>query len=72
MQYERPRITQMHLSVFGFSRGAAEARVFCNWVQRFCGGVIGEAKVNLRFLGLFDTVASVGLADSAACCRRSP
>ena len=65
VQYERPRITQMHLSVFGFSRGAAEARVFCNWVQRFCEGVIGGAKVNLRFLGLFDTVASVGLADSS-------
>ncbi|WP_256254864.1 phospholipase effector Tle1 domain-containing protein, partial [Pseudomonas agarici] len=62
---KRPRITLLHLSVFGFSRGAAEARVFCNWIQQICGGVIGEAKVNLRFLGLFDTVASVGLADSS-------
>jgi len=64
-QYERPRITQLHLSVFGFSRGAAEARVFCNWIQEASGGVIGEAKLNLRFLGLFDTVASVGVADSS-------
>ena len=65
MQYERPRIIQLHLSVFGFSRGAAEARVFCNWIQDICGGVIGEAKVNIRFLGIFDTVASVGIADSS-------
>ncbi|NWC11761.1 DUF2235 domain-containing protein, partial [Pseudomonas agarici] len=62
---KRPRITLLHLSVFGFSRGAAQARVFCNWIQQICGGVIGEAKINLRFLGLFDTVASVGLADSS-------
>ncbi|WP_158243792.1 MULTISPECIES: phospholipase effector Tle1 domain-containing protein [unclassified Pseudomonas] len=27
--------------------------------------MIGEAKVNIRFLGLFDTVASVGIADSS-------
>ena len=65
VQYERPRVTQLHLSVFGFSRGAAEARVFCNWIQQICSGVIGKAKVNLRFLGLFDTVASVGIADSS-------
>lgn len=64
-QYERPRITQLHLSVFGFSRGAAEARVFCNWIQEASGGVIGESKLNLRFLGIFDTVASVGIADSS-------
>ncbi|WP_211208503.1 phospholipase effector Tle1 domain-containing protein, partial [Pseudomonas agarici] len=41
---KRPRITLLHLSVFGFSRGAAQARVFCNWIQQICGGVIGEAK----------------------------
>ncbi len=62
---KRPRITLLHLSVFGFSRGAAEARVFCNWIQQVNGGVIGEAKVNIRFLGIFDTVASVGIADSS-------
>jgi len=62
---KRPRIIKLHLSVFGFSRGAAEARVFCNWIREASGGMIGEAELNLRFLGIFDTVASVGLADSS-------
>lgn len=62
---KRPRITQLNISVFGFSRGAAQARVFCNWIRQVSDGLIGDAKLNLRFLGLFDTVASVGLADSS-------
>jgi len=62
---KRPRIIKLHLSVFGFSRGAAEARVFCNWIREASGGLIGDAELNIRFLGLFDTVASVGLADSS-------
>ncbi len=62
---KRPRIIKLHLSVFGFSRGAAEARAFCNWIREASGGMIGEAELNMRFLGIFDTVASVGLADSS-------
>ena len=61
---KRPRITKLHLSVFGFSRGAAEARVFCKWIQMASRGRVGAASLNMRFLGLFDTVASVGLAAS--------
>ncbi|MBN6151543.1 DUF2235 domain-containing protein [Xanthomonas sp. AmX2] len=61
----RPRITRIHLSVFGFSRGAAEARTFCNWVALATEGKVGAADVNLRFLGIYDTVASVLLADSS-------
>lgn len=62
---KRPRVIRVNLSVFGFSRGAAEARTFCNWLQQVTGGVVGEAVLEFRFLGLFDTVASVGLADSS-------
>jgi hypothetical protein len=64
------KVITLHLSVFGFSRGAAEARTFCNWLQLILkeatGGKIGTALLQrVRFLGLFDTVASVGLADSS-------
>lgn len=63
---QRPRVTKMHLSVFGFSRGAAEARAFCQWIQLVAENMtIGEAALELHFLGIFDTVASVGLADSS-------
>lgn len=62
---KRPKVTQVHLSVFGFSRGAAEARVFAKWIQMATQGRIGHAGLNLKFLGVFDTVASVFLADSS-------
>jgi hypothetical protein len=59
------KITQLNISVFGFSRGAAEARTFCNWFYDLC--VKGEGSyhicgipVRIYFLGIFDTVASVG------------
>ena len=68
LQSNLPYITQINLSVFGFSRGAAEARVFVNWLLEACehkGGSYSLAgmALNLQFLGLFDTVASVGLAN---------
>ncbi len=62
---KRPRITKVHLSVFGFSRGAAQARTCCQWIRKATGMKVGEAALNMRFLGIFDTVASVGLADSS-------
>lgn len=62
---KRPNITRLHLTVFGFSRGAAEARTFANWVKLATKGNVGPAALNLRFLGLYDTVASVLLADSS-------
>jgi len=61
----RPRITKVHLSVFGFSRGAAEARTCCQWIRKATKMKVGHAELNMRFLGVFDTVASVGLADSS-------
>ena len=63
----RPRPEQINLSVFGFSRGAAEARAFVNWLYALCDfedGAYKFAGIPLRvdFLGIFDTVASVGVA----------
>ncbi|MCC6074547.1 T6SS phospholipase effector Tle1-like catalytic domain-containing protein [Pseudomonas sp. GCM10022188] len=71
---QKPEILAMRLYVYGFSRGAAQARTFANWLQaltrsqtpdgtteyRFAG-----LPLSIEFLGLFDTVAAVGLADSA-------
>ncbi len=52
------------IDVFGFSRGAAAARAFVNEIHRitqldptFWGGL----KPEFRFVGLFDTVGSVGM-----------
>jgi hypothetical protein len=64
----KPNITRINLSVFGFSRGAAQARTFVNWLFEACdkkGNDYLFAKIPLRvqFMGIFDTVASVGLAN---------
>lgn len=68
-------VKQIYYSIFGFSRGAAEARVFANWLLWLCkldasltksaGPSLGSIPVTFDFMGLFDTVASVGLASSA-------
>ncbi|WP_293936376.1 DUF2235 domain-containing protein [Iodobacter sp.] len=64
---KKPKIIQLNVSVFGFSRGAAEARAFCHWLLDCCEGngtLIAGVPVKIQFLGIFDTVASVGLAHS--------
>lgn len=61
-----PKIDEITLDLFGFSRGATAARSFLNQLLKhfgnndntFCG-----IPLRVRFMGLFDTVASVGLAD---------
>jgi hypothetical protein len=63
----KPLPEQINLSVYGFSRGAASARGFVNWLYAICDEKDGAylfAGIPLRveFLGLFDTVASVGVA----------
>ncbi|WP_313818074.1 DUF2235 domain-containing protein [Cupriavidus sp.] len=68
------RVTRIDIAVFGFSRGAALARAFVNRLIQKCemrDGILhwpcetaldGEsAPLHIRFLGLFDTVESVGL-----------
>lgn len=63
------KVTQINVSIFGFSRGAAEARACAFWLAQICersGGSLSLAGVPLRigFMGIFDTVASVGLGDA--------
>lgn len=61
-------ITIINLSIFGFSRGAALARAFSNEMARQStrgsDGVLRYNGVPIRFnfMGLFDTVASFGVA----------
>ena len=63
-----PTLRKIRLSVFGFSRGAAEARAWVNMVTHrwSVNGVAKTASckgisLQIDFLGIFDTVASVGL-----------
>lgn len=63
----RPYIRQINLSVFGFSRGAAQSRAFVNWLLELCENpsdkpTLAGIPLNIQFMGLFDTVASVGIA----------
>lgn len=65
---QKPNVEQINLSVFGFSRGAAEARVFVNWLFSACkqeggGWTFAGIPIRVDFLGILDTVASVGLAN---------
>lgn len=65
-QAEKPKPIEIFIDVFGFSRGATEARTFCNWLlEMFEGDTLCGVPASIRFLGLFDTVASVGLPASA-------
>lgn len=70
---EKPHILAMRLYVYGFSRGAAQARTFANWLQTLtrCQGSDGAVEyrfaglpISIEFLGICDTVAAVGIADS--------
>lgn len=68
LKNRKPAVEQINVSVFGFSRGAAEARVFVNWLFEVCkqeggGWTFAGIPIRLQFLGIFDTVASVGLAN---------
>ncbi|WP_433695248.1 T6SS phospholipase effector Tle1-like catalytic domain-containing protein [Paraburkholderia phenoliruptrix] len=68
------KVSRIDIAVFGFSRGATLARAFVNRLLKKCAmkdgvphwpcpsAVDGEsAPLHIRFLGLFDTVESVGL-----------
>lgn len=62
-------IIEINVALFGFSRGAALARAFANMLleKRCVAGSRGwrlkkgNYRLRIRFMGLFDTVASVGL-----------
>ncbi|MGZ8302215.1 MAG: T6SS phospholipase effector Tle1-like catalytic domain-containing protein, partial [Telluria sp.] len=68
-------VKKIYVSVFGFSRGATQARAFINWLQSLCkldaqlrgkpdGMSLGGFDVEFDFLGIFDTVASVGAGNT--------
>lgn len=66
-----PKVLAIKLYVYGFSRGAAEARTFVNWLSELfetsAGAELPEQSLlgiplSIEFLGLLDTVASVGSA----------
>lgn len=70
-----PHVNQINVAVFGFSRGAAQARGFVRQLAAQCyqqgdgliwtrsGGFI-QPRLVIYFLGIFDTVASVGFGGS--------
>ncbi|MDI9799935.1 T6SS phospholipase effector Tle1-like catalytic domain-containing protein [Citrobacter koseri] len=75
----KPKLLGIKLYVYGFSRGAAAARAFVNWLSELlpkpeegkdkpeqclaAGGL--KIPLSVEFLGLLDTVASVGVAHIA-------
>ncbi|MGJ3448405.1 T6SS phospholipase effector Tle1-like catalytic domain-containing protein [Enterobacter sp. PTB] len=74
VQNARPHLLNIKLFVYGFSRGAAEARTFVNWLtELFEKPKPGEQQdmtllglpVSVEFLGIMDTVPSVGIAHIA-------
>lgn len=67
VQQSLTRIDEINIAAFGFSRGATEARAFLNWVvqhskvkQQGSRLAYDGMPLNVKFLGLFDTVESVG------------
>lgn len=73
------KLLGIKLYIYGFSRGAAAARTFVNWLSELFPApedgqdkpeqclMAGDLKipVSIEFLGLLDTVASVGIAHIA-------
>jgi len=52
------------IDIFGFSRGAAQARALVNEIHRLSNSnsyYWGGTRIQVRYLGLFDTVGSVGM-----------
>jgi hypothetical protein len=59
------KLREVFVDIFGFSRGAAEARVFSTWLLDLLqDGKFGGIPLTIRFLGIFDTVASAGTMGS--------
>lgn len=66
----RPQPIALKLFIYGFSRGAAEARAFASWLSELCVDPVSDnvdlsllgLPLSIEFLGLLDTVPSVGIA----------
>ncbi|UDQ82037.1 DUF2235 domain-containing protein [Erwinia rhapontici] len=75
----KPKVLDIKLYIYGFSRGAAEARTFVRWLSELLPPPVKEGEkppqclqigalqlpLSIEFLGLLDTVASVGVAHVA-------
>ncbi|KJV47911.1 hypothetical protein VH86_13155 [Pantoea sp. BL1] len=68
-QTQQPHLLGIKLFIYGFSRGAAEARTFVNWLTQIPDPKLKNEHlklaglpISIEFLGLLDTVASVGAA----------
>ncbi len=68
-------VKTIHVSVFGFSRGATEARAFVNFLIAMCTCdrrlsnkkgplTLGGFELKIDFVGIFDTVASIGIGNT--------
>ena len=62
------KVLQINVSIFGFSRGAAQARACAFWLSQICerdgdGMALAGVPLRISFMGIFDTVAAVGLGD---------
>lgn len=68
-------VKTIYVSAFGYSRGATQARAFTNWFLSLCEldaqllgtgskRSLGGFPVEFDFLGVFDTVASVGMGNT--------
>ncbi|MET3134203.1 hypothetical protein AAKU55_004498 [Oxalobacteraceae bacterium GrIS 1.11] len=65
--HPKPSVPSLTLSVFGFSRGAAEAVAFCHFFSQLLdNGKLAGVAASIQFLGVFDTVATVGGSASIA------
>ncbi len=72
----KPKLLGIKLYIYGFSRGAAAARAFVRWLSELLPPPLKEGDappqcllvgglqlpISIEFLGLLDTVASVGVA----------
>lgn len=63
------RLLEVNVSVFGFSRGSAQARAFVHRLYEIakynndgCDHVLASVPLRFKFLGIYDTVASVGVS----------
>lgn len=66
-QKARTRVDEINIAAFGFSRGATSARAFVNWLAQHSKVQRNGTRLrydgiplNVKFLGLFDTVESMG------------
>jgi len=72
----KPAIDHIVVDVFGFSRGATQTRAWANWLYGLCEQQGSDPRtarylfagipLQVRFMGIFDTVASVGVGGTVA------